>query len=63
MSVGTGITDRVTLIPGDGRGPELTAATVRVLEATRLTFDWDVLQICAAASPTTASDDGGTAAG
>jgi len=63
MSVGTGITHRVTLIPGDGTGPELTAATVRVLEATGLAFDWDVQQVGAAASPTTASDDGGTAAG
>jgi len=48
MSVGTGITHRVTLIPGDGTGPELTAATVRVLEATGLAFDWDVQQVGAA---------------
>jgi isocitrate dehydrogenase (NAD+) len=33
---------RVTLIPGDGVGPELTEATRRVLEATRVEFDWDV---------------------
>ena len=33
---------RVTLIPGDGTGPELTAATRRVLEATGVDFDWDV---------------------
>jgi isocitrate dehydrogenase (NAD+) len=33
---------RVTLIPGDGIGPELTEATRRVLEATGLEFDWDV---------------------
>jgi isocitrate dehydrogenase (NAD+) len=33
---------RVTLIPGDGIGPELTAATRRVLEATGVDFDWDV---------------------
>jgi len=33
---------RVTLIPGDGTGPELTEATVRVLEATGVRFDWDV---------------------
>lgn len=32
---------RVTLIPGDGVGPELTATTVRVLEATGVAFDWD----------------------
>jgi hypothetical protein len=33
---------RVTLIPGDGIGPELTEATRRVLEATEVEFDWDV---------------------
>src|SRR5689334_18430519 len=33
---------RVTLIPGDGIGPELTEATRRVLEATGVAFDWDV---------------------
>jgi isocitrate dehydrogenase (NAD+) len=33
---------RVTLIPGDGTGPELTEATRRVLEATGVEFDWDV---------------------
>jgi isocitrate dehydrogenase (NAD+) len=32
----------VTLIPGDGTGPELTEATRRVLEATGVQFDWDV---------------------
>src|SRR4051794_31325455 len=42
----TGSTHRVTLIPGDGVGPELTEATRRVLEAAAATvgstFDWDV---------------------
>jgi isocitrate dehydrogenase (NAD+) len=33
---------RVTLIPGDGTGPELVNAARRVLEATGVTFDWDV---------------------
>jgi len=33
---------KVTLIPGDGTGPELTEATRRVLEATGVEFDWDV---------------------
>jgi isocitrate dehydrogenase (NAD+) len=33
---------RVTLIPGDGTGPELTEATRRVIEATGVEFDWDV---------------------
>jgi len=32
----------VTLIPGDGTGPELTEATRRVLEATGVAFNWDV---------------------
>ncbi|HXG76835.1 MAG TPA: isocitrate/isopropylmalate dehydrogenase family protein [Gaiellaceae bacterium] len=35
---------RVTLIPGDGTGPELTEATRRVLEATGVEFDWEVRQ-------------------
>src|SRR5918996_4193971 len=35
---------RVTLIPGDGTGPELTEATRRVLEATGVALDWDVRQ-------------------
>jgi isocitrate dehydrogenase (NAD+) len=33
---------RITLIPGDGTGPELTEATCRVLEATGVDLDWDV---------------------
>jgi isocitrate dehydrogenase (NAD+) len=32
----------VTLIPGDGIGPELANATRTVLEATGIGFDWDV---------------------
>ena len=36
------MTHTVTLVPGDGTGPELTEATRRVLEATGVTFDWDV---------------------
>jgi isocitrate dehydrogenase (NAD+) len=32
---------RVTLIPGDGIGPELAEATRRVLEATGVAFDWE----------------------
>jgi isocitrate dehydrogenase (NAD+) len=32
----------VTLVPGDGVGPEICAASVRVLEATGVQFDWDV---------------------
>jgi isocitrate dehydrogenase (NAD+) len=32
---------QVTLIPGDGTGPELIDATRRVLEATGVDFEWD----------------------
>ena len=32
----------VTLIPGDGTGPELVEATRRVLEATGVEFNWDL---------------------
>jgi isocitrate dehydrogenase (NAD+) len=39
-----GLAHRVTLIPGDGTGPELSEATRRVLEATGVEFDWDVQQ-------------------
>jgi isocitrate dehydrogenase (NAD+) len=34
----------VTLIPGDGVGPEICDAAVKVLEATGVEFDWDVHQ-------------------
>ncbi len=34
-------THEVTLLPGDGIGPEITAATLRVLEATGVRFAWD----------------------
>src|SRR5215470_6989067 len=32
---------RITLIPGDGIGPEVTQAAVRILEATGLKFEWE----------------------
>src|SRR3569623_1054181 len=32
----------VTLIPGDGTGPEIAEATRRVLEGTGVKFNWDV---------------------
>jgi isocitrate dehydrogenase (NAD+) len=32
---------KITLIPGDGIGPEVTGATVRILEATGLKFEWE----------------------
>src|SRR5919199_1473634 len=36
------VAHEVTLIPGDGIGPELTEATRRVLDATGVELDWDV---------------------
>jgi len=36
------VAHEVTLIPGDGTGPELTEATRRVLEATGVDLEWDV---------------------
>src|SRR5712672_1515596 len=35
---------RVTLIPGDGIGPEVMQATVRILQATGVKFDWEIFQ-------------------
>jgi len=32
---------KVTLIPGDGIGPEVIQATVRILEATGIQFEWE----------------------
>jgi isocitrate dehydrogenase (NAD+) len=36
------VTYRVTLIPGDGIGPEVVAAARRVIEATGVVIDWEV---------------------
>src|SRR3977135_1062401 len=32
---------KITLIPGDGIGPEVTQAAVRILEATGVKFEWE----------------------
>ena len=40
---------RVTLIPGDGIGPEVSAATVRVIEAAGVDIEWDRFEAGAAA--------------
>jgi isocitrate dehydrogenase (NAD+) len=37
------MTHRVTLIPGDGIGPELAEATRRVLDATGIEFEWETV--------------------
>jgi isocitrate dehydrogenase (NAD+) len=38
------MTHKVTLIPGDGIGPEVTGAAVRILEASGVKFDWEIFQ-------------------
>src|SRR6185503_8979610 len=35
------MTHTITLIPGDGIGPEVTEAVVRILNATGVSFDWE----------------------
>jgi isocitrate dehydrogenase (NAD+) len=40
---------KVTLIPGDGIGPEVTKATVRILEATGVKFEWETFAVGAEA--------------
>jgi isocitrate dehydrogenase (NAD+) len=35
------MTHKVTLIPGDGIGPEVTQAATRILEATGVKFEWE----------------------
>jgi isocitrate dehydrogenase (NAD+) len=39
------MTYNVTLIPGDGVGPEITEATRRVLEATGIKFNWETAEV------------------
>jgi isocitrate dehydrogenase (NAD+) len=38
------VTHRVTLIPGDGTGPEIAEATRRVIDASGVEIEWDVQQ-------------------
>ncbi|MBC7342105.1 MAG: isocitrate/isopropylmalate dehydrogenase family protein [Clostridia bacterium] len=35
---------KITLIPGDGTGPELTEAACRVIEATDVAIEWEVVE-------------------
>jgi isocitrate dehydrogenase (NAD+) len=37
------MTYRITLIPGDGIGPEISQATQRVIDALRVGIEWDVI--------------------
>jgi len=46
---------KVTLIPGDGIGPEVTQAVVRILEATGVKFDWSATPPAPKPSKSTAS--------
>ncbi len=39
------MTHRITLIPGDGTGPEIVDATVRAIEATGVAIEWEVREI------------------
>ena len=39
------MTYNITLIPGDGVGPEITEATKRVLEATGVKFNWELGEV------------------
>jgi len=39
----------ITLIPGDGVGPEITEATTRAIEATGVAIRWDIYQVGEAA--------------
>jgi isocitrate dehydrogenase (NAD+) len=39
------LTHRITLIPGDGTGPEIVEATRRAIEATGVSIEWDVHDI------------------
>jgi len=39
------MTYQITLIPGDGIGPEITEATRRVLEATGVAFHWELAYV------------------
>jgi isocitrate dehydrogenase (NAD+) len=44
--IGEGVlTHTITLIPGDGTGPEIVAATRRAIEATGVKIEWDVHEI------------------
>ena len=38
------MTYKITLIPGDGIGPEVTQAAVRILEATGVKFEWETYE-------------------
>jgi len=39
------VTHRITLIPGDGIGPEVAQSTVRVIEATGAEIEWEQVEV------------------
>uniref|UniRef100_A0A915IIT5 Isocitrate dehydrogenase [NAD] subunit, mitochondrial n=1 Tax=Romanomermis culicivorax TaxID=13658 RepID=A0A915IIT5_ROMCU len=41
----TGVVKRVTLIPGDGIGPEISAAVQKIFEAAQVPIDWDPVDV------------------
>ena len=43
---------RITLIPGDGIGPEVTNATVRILDASGVKIEWEKQEAGAATAET-----------
>jgi len=43
------MTHKITLIPGDGIGPEVTQAVIRILEATGVKFEWETFAVGAEA--------------
>jgi isocitrate dehydrogenase (NAD+) len=45
------MTHTITLIPGDGIGPEVSDATRRVIDASGVTIDWDVQHAGAGVAP------------
>lgn len=42
------MTHKITLIPGDGIGPEVTAAARKVIDATGVKIEWDIVEAGAA---------------
>lgn len=54
-AAGSAVTRRVVLLPGEGVGPEVVAAALRVVDAAGAKIDWDVREVGAAAFERTGS--------
>ena len=50
----------VTLLPGEGIGPEVSRAVRRVLEAAGVQIDWEEIDARAADTPASAKANGGS---